>query len=150
MHVAKTLGNAAIGHDDRDLVQRLRQARPKVPIVISRTQSGSRIAFHGMVQVRKSKWIPEEKHWCIVPNDIPVALFSVKLHGEPADISLCISSATLARNTGETDEQFGSFADLGKQFGFGITGNVVRHREATVNPQPLACMRRSGITSRSK
>jgi len=59
--VAEALRNAAIGHNDRDLVQRLRQQRPEIPVVIRAAQSGARVALDGMVEVREPQWIAEEE-----------------------------------------------------------------------------------------
>jgi hypothetical protein len=45
VHVTQGLGQAALGHDNGDLMQRLGQQRPEVPIVLGRTEPerGSRL-----------------------------------------------------------------------------------------------------------
>src|SRR5882762_1672016 len=55
VHVAEALRNAAIGHDDRDLVQRLRQQRPEIPVIIRAAQPGARVALGRMVEVRETR-----------------------------------------------------------------------------------------------
>jgi hypothetical protein len=49
MHVTEALRNASIAHDDSDLVQRLRQQCPEVPIIVGATHTGARIALDGVI-----------------------------------------------------------------------------------------------------
>ena len=38
VHMPEALGDAAVRHHDRDLVQRLRQKRPEIPVVVGAAQ----------------------------------------------------------------------------------------------------------------
>src|SRR3546814_5731028 len=60
-HVPEAARDAAVGHGDGHLVQRLRQQRPEIPDVVGGTQSGAWIALDGLVQVRKAQRITEEE-----------------------------------------------------------------------------------------
>src|SRR3546814_17537685 len=55
VHVPEAARDAAVGHGDGHLVQRLRQQRPEIPVVVGGTQAGAWIALDGMVQVRKAR-----------------------------------------------------------------------------------------------
>src|SRR3546814_2838503 len=88
--------DAAVGHGDGHLVQRLRQQRPEIPVVVGGTQAGAWIALDGMVQVRKAQRITEEEDWRAVADDVPVAFLGVELQGEAADVTLGISRPALA------------------------------------------------------
>src|SRR5260221_205398 len=49
VHVAVAARNAPVAHDDGDLVQRLGQAGPEVPVVLGRAQVGVGVALDGLV-----------------------------------------------------------------------------------------------------
>ena len=76
MHVTKAFRDATIGHDDGDLVQRLRQQRPEIPVVVRAAKPGARIALDGVVEVREAQRIAEEKYRRIIADDVPVSLLS--------------------------------------------------------------------------
>src|SRR3546814_2750970 len=82
VHVPEAARDAAVGHGDGHLVQRLRQQRPEIPVVVGGTQAGAWIALDGMVQVRKAQRITEEEDWRAVADDVPVAFLGVELQGE--------------------------------------------------------------------
>lgn len=41
-------------------------------------------------------WVPDEKNWCVVPHKIPVAIFSVELHGKATRVKHSVSTAILS------------------------------------------------------
>src|SRR5258708_31753835 len=59
MHVAKATRNSPLAHDDGDLVKRLGQQRPKVPVVIRAAHASTRIALDRVVELRQTHRIPE-------------------------------------------------------------------------------------------
>jgi len=122
MHVAEALRNAAIGHDDRDLVQRLRQQRPEIPVVIRAAQPGARVALDRMVEVREPQRIAEEEHRCVVADDVPVTLLGIELEGGAADVAFRIGGAALTGHRREAREHRRLLADLGKDLGLGCSG----------------------------
>src|SRR5882757_8597801 len=98
VHVAEAFRDAAIGHDDGDLMQCLREQRPKIPIVVRAAQPGARVALDGMVEVREPQRVAEEEDRRIVADNVPVAVFSIELEGRATDVTLRIGRAALAGN----------------------------------------------------
>ena len=96
VHVAIRGRNAAIAHDDCDLVQRFRQQGPEIPVVVRAAQIRFRIALDGVVQVWKFQRVAHEKHRCVVTHHIPVAFFGIELDGETADVAFRIGGAPFA------------------------------------------------------
>src|SRR5258708_26850929 len=83
MHVAIGTRNAALTHDDGDLMQGLGQQRPEVPVVVGAAHTGTRIALDRVVEVRKAQRVTEKEHRRIVAYHIPVAFLGVEFQGEP-------------------------------------------------------------------
>ena len=133
MHMAIAGGDAAIRHDDGDLVQRLGQQGPKIPVVFGAAQIGARVAFDGMVQIRKLQRIAQEEHRRVIARQIPIALFGIELDGKTANIALGVGCAAFACHGRKAHEQIGLFAHLAKDFGAGVFGNIVRDRECAVS-----------------
>ena len=104
--------DAAVGHDDGHLVQRLGQAGPEVPVALRRVHVGVRIALHHVVEVDELLGIAQEEDGRVVAHEVPVAVGRVELHGEAADVSLGVGRAALARHGGEADEHLGLGARL--------------------------------------
>ena len=125
VHVAEAARDAAIAHDDRDLVQRLGQQRPEVPVVVGAAHAGARIALDGVVEVGELQRIAEEEHRRVVADDVPVAFFGVELQGEAADVALGVGRAALAGDGREAREHRGLLADLGEDLRLGVAGDVV-------------------------
>lgn len=115
VHVPVGGRDAAVAHDDGDLVQRFRQRGPEVPVALRAAQVGARIALDGVVEVGELERIAQEKHRRVVAHEIPVALLGVKLHGKTTDIAFGIGSAAFTGYGGEAGEQFGLFSDLRKK-----------------------------------
>jgi len=137
VHVAEAVGDAAVGHDDRALVERLGQQRPEVPGVLRGAHAGVGVALDGAVEVREVVHVAEEEGRGVVADEIPVALLGVELAGEAADVALGVGRAALARHGGEADEDVGLLADLGEELGLGVPGDVVRHGEVAVSAPAL-------------
>jgi tetratricopeptide (TPR) repeat protein len=73
VHVAEALRDAAVGHDDRHLVQRFGQQGPEIPVVVGAAQPGARVALDRVVEVGEAQRIAEEEHRRVVADDVPVA-----------------------------------------------------------------------------
>ncbi len=125
VHVAVGGGNAAVAHDDGDLVQRLGQRAPEVPVVQGAAHVGARVALHGMVQVGELQRVAQEENRRVVAHQVPVALLGVELHGEAADIALGVSGAALAGHGGEAGEHLGLLAHGREDPGPGVAGDVM-------------------------
>src|SRR5258708_23288129 len=96
MHMPEGLWNAAVGHDDCDLMECLWKKSPEVPVILSAPQTGAGVALDSVVEVREAERIAEEKDWSIVSDDVPISLFSVELQSKPADIALRIGCPAFA------------------------------------------------------
>ncbi len=103
-----------------------------------------------MVEVGDAERIAEDEDWGVVADDVPLAFLGVELDRETADIALGVGRAALAGDGGEAGEEQRLFADPVEDFF--LVKRVMSWVTVKVPwaPQPLACMRRSGITSRSK
>jgi hypothetical protein len=66
VHMAEAFGNAALAHDDRYLMQRFRQQRPEIPVVVGAAHAGPRIAPDGAVEIGKAQGIAEEGYRRVV------------------------------------------------------------------------------------
>src|SRR5260221_1818161 len=150
MHMPEGLWNSAVGHDDGDLMECLWKKSPEVPVILSAPQTGAGIALDRVVEVREAKRIAEEKDWSIVSDDVPISLFSVELESKAADIALRIGCPAFPSDARKAREHRRLLSDPRKNRCLGVLGDVVRCRERPMRPQPLACIRRSGMTSRSK
>ena len=70
VHMAERGRNAARTHRDRHLVERFREERPKIPVVVGTSHAGARIAFDGVVQVGEFQRVAEEEDWRVVAHEI--------------------------------------------------------------------------------
>src|ERR1700728_1525117 len=94
MHVSKRLWNATVGHDDGDLVECLWKQRPEVPVILRTAKAGAGIALDGVIEVRESQRIAEEKNRSIVSDDVPISFLGIELQSRPADIAFGIGRPT--------------------------------------------------------
>ena len=131
VHMTVAGGNTAVAHDDGNLVQRLRQQRPEVPVVCCGTHIGARIAFDGFIQVGELTRIAQEEHGRVVADHIPVAFFGIEFQRKTTDVAFCIGCAAFACHGGETGEHLSFFADFAKDFGAGVFGDIVRYGKRT-------------------
>ncbi len=137
MHVAETARDAAVAHDNGDLMQRLRQEGPEVPVVVSAAHAGARVAFDGMIQIREAQRVAKEEDWRVVANHVPVAFLGVELQGEAADIALCIGGAALAGDGREPRQHRRLLADFREDLGLGVAGDVMGDGEGPMGSRPL-------------
>src|SRR5579862_1342118 len=54
MHIPEGLWNAALGHDDCDLMERLWKKSPEVPVILSAAETGAGVALDRVVEVREA------------------------------------------------------------------------------------------------
>ena len=137
VHVAVARRNAALAHDDGDLVQGLWDKRPVVPVVRGRAHVGARVALDGLVQVGELARVANEEHRRVVAHHVPVALLGIELEGKAADVALGVGRTALARHGGEAREHLGLLADLAEDRGAGVARDVVRDREGAKRARAL-------------
>ena len=132
VHVAEAFRDAAVGHHDGHLVQRLGQQGPEVPVVVGAAQAGARVALDRVIEVGEAQRIAEEEHRRVVADDVPVAFLGVELQRGAADVALRIRRAALAGDGGEAHEHRRLLADGAEDLRPGEAGDVVRHGEGAV------------------
>jgi hypothetical protein len=132
VHIPEALRDAAVGHDDCDLVQRFGQQGPEIPVVVGAAHPGARVALDRVVEIGKAQRVAEEEHRRIVADDVPVAFLGIELERGSADIPLGVGGTTLAGNGREAGEHRGLLADRVEDLCLGEAGNVVRHRKGAM------------------
>src|ERR1700730_3649907 len=151
MHMPEGLWNSAVGHDDGDLMECLWKKSPEVPVILSAPQTGAGVALDSVVEVREAERIAEEKDWSIVSDDVPISVLGVELESKPADIALRVGCPAFPSDARKAREHRRLLSNLRKNRCLGVLCDVVSRRESSMRPpQPLACILRSGMTSRSK
>ena len=96
VHMAVAFRYAAIAHDDRDLMERLRNLRPEVPLIGVGMKVRSGIALDDMVEVGELERITQKEDRRVVSDQVPVAFLGIKLDGKAADVALGICCAAFA------------------------------------------------------
>ena len=77
-----------------------------------------------MDEVRELEWVSNKKYRCVIPHEIIIAFFGVKLDCKASRIPGGISRTLFAANGGKTSEDIGALSYLRKKLGFGIPGYV--------------------------
>ncbi len=123
--VAKALGQAAVGHEDGDLVQRFGRERPKIPHGGVAAQIGFGMAFLGVDEVGKFIGITHEEDRRVVADQIPIALVGVKLQGEAPHVALGVGGAAFAGDGREPEKTLGLAANTREDSGLGEFRDVM-------------------------
>ncbi|OQC60855.1 MAG: hypothetical protein BWX50_01675 [Euryarchaeota archaeon ADurb.Bin009] len=131
MHVAIGERNPAIAHGDGHLVQGFGKGCPEVPVVGRGAHVGVGVALDGTVEVGELVGVAYEEDGGVVPDQIPVSLLGVELHGKAADVALGIGRTAFAGDRREAHEDVGLLADIGEEPGPGEPGDVVGDGERT-------------------
>ena len=129
VHMAERGRNAARTHRDRHLVERFREERPKIPVVVGTSHAGARIALMAWFRSGNFSGSRRKKTGRVVAYQVPVARVGVEFHGEAPDVALGIGGAALSGYGREADQTVGLFTHLRKDRGPGVFGDVVRHGE---------------------
>ncbi|OQB99613.1 MAG: hypothetical protein BWX80_03632 [Candidatus Hydrogenedentes bacterium ADurb.Bin101] len=127
VHVPVGGGDAPVAHDHGNLVQRLGQGGPEIPVVQGAAQVGARVALDGVIEVGELQRVAQEENGRIVADQVPVAFFRVEFRGETANITFRISGAPFARHGGKSGKSLRFLADFGKNLCPGIACNIVGH-----------------------
>src|SRR5690606_8669962 len=78
MHMPVAFRNAPVAHHNGNLMQCFRKQCPEIPVVVSTTHVGFRIALNSVVQVGELHGVAEEEYGCIVSYQIPVSFIGIK------------------------------------------------------------------------
>ena len=127
--VAHADRQAAIGHQDGDLVHRFGREGPEVPHRGGRTLVRFGVPLLRVDEVGEFIGIADKENGRVVADHVPVALVGIKLQGKAADVTLCVGGAGLARDVGEAGEHRRLPAHVRKKASPGEAGDVVRHGE---------------------
>jgi len=85
-----------------------------------------------VVKIGKPQRVAKKEHRRVIADDVPVALLSIELQRVAADVALGVRGAAFVCDGGEAGKHRGLFADLRKDLGLGVAGNVVRDGEGAV------------------
>ena len=132
VHVAVGGGNPPVAHHDGDLVQRLRQRGPEVPVVEGAAQVGAGVALDRMVEVGELERVAQEEHRRVVADQVPIALVGVELDREAADVALRVGRPPLAGHGREAHEAIGLLAHRSEDRRLGEPHDVVGDGEGAV------------------
>ena len=125
MHVPVAGRDATVAHHDGDLVQRLGQQGPEIPVVGGRTQIGAWVALDRLVEVRELARVAQEEYRRVVADHVPVAFLGIELQCESADVAFGIGRAALAGHGGEAGEHPGLLADRAEDLRSRVFRDVV-------------------------
>jgi hypothetical protein len=78
-----------------------------------------------------------KKTGVFVPHHIPVALFGVELHCEPARIAFGVARTLFTAHSGEADEDLGLLARALEDLGFGPVSDIAGNVEKSVSAGPF-------------
>jgi hypothetical protein len=81
-------------------------------------------------EVGELQWVSDEKYRCVIANKVIIAFFSVEFDCKAAWISCSIGRTPFTSNGGKASEDFGTLADFGEEFGFGVLGYVGSNLES--------------------
>src|SRR5690606_25097023 len=96
VHVPVAGGYAAIGKENRHLMQRFRAKRPEIPLHVHVAHVGFGIALLGMNELGELVRIAHEEDRRVVADQIPVAFLGVELDRKAANIAFSVGRAALA------------------------------------------------------
>src|SRR5690606_38209161 len=106
MHIPKTFRNAPVTHYNGNLVQRLGKQSPEIPIGIGIPQIGFWVSLYRMVQIGKFHRVAEEKHWSVVPYQIPDTFIGVEFQRKTTDVTFCICRTSFSCHGGKSGKHF--------------------------------------------
>ncbi len=112
VHMHRRLREAAVGHQDRHLMQAFRRQGPVVPHGSGGTQIGLRMTLLRVDEVGELVGIANEEDRRIVADEVPVAFPGVEFKRETADVALVVGGALFAGNGREAGQH--------RRFGAGL------------------------------
>src|SRR5260370_21991236 len=136
-HMAERLGNATVGHDNGDLVQRLRKIRREGPVAVRAPHARPRITFDRVVEIRELERIAQEEDRGVVTHKVPVALVCVELQRESADVSLGVRGTAFTGHGRKARKHLRLLPDLGEDLRLGVLGDVMGNSEGAESSRAL-------------
>jgi len=105
--MAPRKGDAAIGHQDGYLIQRLRVVRPEFNHPGRIGQIGSRVLLLGVNKIWEFERVVEEKYRRVIPQKVKVTLVGIKFHCETTWISGIVAGVLSTTHRGKAHENIG-------------------------------------------
>ena len=137
VHMTEISWNTPVTHQNHHLMQCLRRQAPEIPHRRVTPQVRLRVSLLRVNKIGKLQRVPDKENRRVIPDQIPVPLVSIKLHGKSPNVPFRIGCSPFSRHRGKTHEHIGLLANLGKNACFRITGNIIRHRERAKRPASL-------------
>ena len=125
VHETRAGGDAAVTHQDGDLVQAFGRQAPEVPGGGGAAQMGARVTLLGVDEVGELQRITDEEDGGVVADEVPVALVGIELDRKATHVTFGVGCPHLAGDGGETRDQRGDLAHFGKEAGTGVGGDIV-------------------------
>src|SRR5208282_1127616 len=137
MHMAIALGQAAVGKQDRDLMQALGREGPEIPHRRRVAQIALGIALLRADEVGELVGVAHEEDRRVVADQVPVALLRVEFHREAAHVALGVGSAPLAGHGREAHQALRLLSHLAEHGGFRIAADVLGDGERAIGRRAL-------------
>jgi len=137
VHEPITIGDATIGKQDGDLMQRLGRVRPEIPHHLRALQIAPWVTLLRMDEIRKFQRIADEEDRRVVTHQVPIAFLGIELHREAARITLGIRGAALTPYRGKAQEQGRLLANGLEQLGTGEVSYVCGHGKRAIGAGAL-------------
>ena len=136
VHVAVAFWDAAIAHEDGDLVGGFGGQGPEVPLHVVVAQAAVGAAFLGMDEVLEFHGIPDEENGRVVADHVVIALGGVKPESKAAHVTPGVGATAFAGHRGEPGEHVG--LDAGLEEGcLGVGADVLGDLEMAEGSGPL-------------
>ena len=133
IHVAVSVWSSTVRHENGDLMESLWGERPEVPGHVGVLNSSLWVSLLAMDEVWELHWIFDEEDWCVVSDHVVVALLGVVLDGESTWVSIAIVGSTFSSNSGESEEDWSSLANLAQEVCLGETINFwIKHKKVNL------------------
>lgn len=104
VHVAVAVWSASVGKENSYLVKAFRRVREEAPKHVGIGYVGLRTSLLRVDEVGETNGVANEKDGRVVPHQVPVAFFGVKLHCEAARISRSVGAPFLSSNRRESNK----------------------------------------------
>src|SRR5690606_140499 len=100
--LAQVTGQAAVAHQDGDLVQGFGRQGPEIPGSAHVAQVAARVAFLCVDEVGELQWIPYKEDRSVIAHEVPVSVFCIEFEGKSSNVAFCIGGSCFTSYGGKT------------------------------------------------
>ena len=129
VHPAQAGRAATVTEEPGELVGQFRRETEEVPDVVRLLNLGPRIRLLGVDEVGELQRVADEEDRGVVADEVVVAVLGVELHRETPWVTGGVGRALRTGDRGEADEDLGLLADLGEEFAWVYSRDVLGHLE---------------------